>query len=91
MSYQQLCGAIGALSAANVELPYADIYRQLRGLAGEHGADTFATNTASQPLARAYRDMCVQRGLVQRGYLFNEDDAAALSQRFSDMQRAGEL
>ena len=79
MSYQQLCGALGMLKTNGVELDWEIINEQLKEIARLNTAESsLAMNTAAQPLLRQYRDMCLERGLIRRGELFNLDDCVPL-------------
>ena len=79
MSYHQLCGALGMLKTNGVELPWEEINEQMKEIARLNTAESsLAMNTAAQPLLRRYRDMCLERGLIRRGELFDLNDCVPL-------------
>ena len=80
MTYQQLCGALGALKTANVELDWTAINEELKAIA-RLGKNPLEMNSAAEPLLRRYRDMCLEMGLIQRGELFNLDDCVPLVEK----------
>jgi len=79
MNYDQLCGALGMLKTNGVELDWNSINQTMREIAALNTADSaLAMNTAAEPLHRKYRDMCLERGLIQRGYMFDAHDCVPL-------------
>ena len=91
--YYQLCGALGVLKQNDgVDLDWVEIKEQMRDLGrrvgiahfGDPIANTVATGFTDpvheevRAIHRKYRDMCLELGLIQRGYLFDDHDAAAL-------------
>lgn len=77
--YFQLCGAVGLLKSSGVDLDYDSIIQEIRNVAA---LNTPQSNTAmidaARPLWRKYRDMCLERGLIRPGELFNWHDIHAL-------------
>src|SRR3990167_7901978 len=85
-TYDQLCGALGMLKQNDVELDYPAINEQMRDIGRRVGVARFGDPIASTPatgfsdqvyaevqaLHRQYRDMCLERGLIERGYLFDD-------------------
>lgn len=88
--YDQLCGALGMLKTAGVDLDWPTINDQMReiglrvGIAefGDPHADTRPPlpplGISLHDLHRKYRDECLVRGLIRRGELFNDDDCMGL-------------
>lgn len=90
MSYEQLCGALGLLKQDDAELDWLAINDQIRDIArrlgialyGSPGSEFVCTNINDpvfaeiETLHRQYRDMCLSRGLIRRGELFNRHDIA---------------
>lgn len=72
--WNQLAGALGVLKTNGHALPWAEIDQQLRTLAAA-GAESDKT---VRELHRKYRDMCLERHLIEPGYLFNEHDCIPL-------------
>jgi hypothetical protein len=91
-TYDQLCGALGVLKQNDVELDWAAINGQMRDIGLRVGIARFGDPIANTPptgftdpahgevqaLHRKYRNMCLERGLIQRGYLFNGRDCVPL-------------
>lgn len=91
-TYDQLCGALGMLKTNGVELPWEEINEQMRGIGRRVGIAKFGDPIANTPatgftdqvheevrvLHRQYRDMCLARGLIERGYLFDDRDCVPL-------------
>ena len=91
-TYDQLCGALGMLKQNDVELDWTAIYEQMRDIGRRVGIAHFGDPIANTPatgfadpvhadvrtLHRKYRDMCLERGLIERGYLFNQYDCVPL-------------
>lgn len=80
MTYQQLCGALGALKTAGADLDWTAINEELKSIA-RLGKNPLEMNTAAEPLLRRYRDMCLEMGLIKRGELFNLDDCVPLVEK----------
>jgi hypothetical protein len=76
MNYEQLCGALGVLKSAGVDLPWVEINDQLRAVARLNIAEREA---AAESLLRQYRNMCLERGLIRSGELFNISDCVSLT------------
>lgn len=91
-TYGQLCGALGMLKQNGVELDWPALNEQMRDIGRRVGiarfGDPVANTTANgfsalvhdevRALHRKYRDMCLERGLIERGYLFNDRDCVPL-------------
>ncbi len=80
--YSQLCGAIGCLKNAGVELPYADIKETMKDLGRTFYNEDMSicplTLSLVRDLHKFYRGLCLQKGLIQIGYLFGKDDIAII-------------
>lgn len=91
-TYDQLCGALGILKQNDVELDWTAINEQMRDIGCRVGIARFGDQIANTPatgfsdpvyaeiqaMHRQYRDMCLERGLIERGYLFNDRDCVPL-------------
>ena len=78
-SYDQLCGALGVLKSAGVEMDWSAINEQLKSIARLNTSESaMAMNQAAQPLLRQYRDMCLELGLIRQGQLFDRHDCRPL-------------
>jgi len=91
-TYDQLCGALGMLKQNGAELDWPATNEQMRDIGRRAGIARFGDPIANTPatgftdpvykemhaLHRKYRDMCLERGLVDRGYLFDERDCVPL-------------
>lgn len=87
--YTQLIGALSALKEDGAALDWAAINNQLIDLGGRIGIADFGDPlTGAEPtgwadpvhevirdLARKYRAMCIERGLIRPGELFDWRDA----------------
>lgn len=76
MNYEQLCGALGVLKSAGVDLPWVEINDQLISISR---LSTTEMEMAAEPMLRQYRNMCLERGLMRRGELFNISDCVSLA------------
>jgi hypothetical protein len=91
-TYDQLCGALGMLKQNGVKLDWAAINEQMRDIGRRVGiarfGDPISNTTATgftdpvhdevQTMHRKYRDMCLERGLIERGYLFDDRDCVPI-------------
>lgn len=67
------------LKTNDVDLPWSEINEQLKEIARLNTAESpLAMNAAALPLHRKYRDMCLDRGILRRGELFNTYDCVPL-------------
>ena len=87
MIYEQLAGALGALKQDGADLDWPALNEQMRDLGRRLGIATYGDpHTGAPPqhdadlqaeiatLHRQYRDMCLARGIVRVGELFDDRD-----------------
>lgn len=91
-TYSQLCGALSVLKLHGADLPWTELYERMRDIGRRIGIAQFGDPLAGTPptgatdpvhqeindLHRTYRDMCLDRGLIRPGELFDLNDSGAL-------------
>lgn len=69
--YADLCCALGLLKQNGADLDWAALDAKLREISCNANGDIRALNKASASLAKKYRSMCVEQGLLKPGEMFD--------------------